>query len=106
MMSQREILTIVRGLHVGGTEGIRSFHQYLVALQYLTSDLRDVSIVLRNRKVEILITHIRRCCRRSQNRLKRPFAEAESRTDTTDCIRDKGAFAGAGVGVHGSGIWC
>jgi hypothetical protein len=43
MMSETEIMTIVVGLHVGGTEGIRSSHQYLVALQYLICDLPDVS---------------------------------------------------------------
>jgi hypothetical protein len=52
------IRTIILRLLAGGTEVFRSSHQYLVALRSLIRHLREVSIVLMNRKVAIRITRI------------------------------------------------
>jgi hypothetical protein len=59
-VAPEEIVTIILRLLVNGTEVFRSSHQYLVALRYLRRDLREVSIVLKNRKVAIrTITNLR-----------------------------------------------
>jgi hypothetical protein len=63
-VAPEEIVTIILRLLVYGTEVFRSFHQYLVALRYLRRDLREVSIVLMNRKVASRIMRIRTRCRR------------------------------------------
>jgi hypothetical protein len=52
-VAPEEIVTIILRLLVDGTEVFRSSHQYLVAFRYLIKDLRDVSTVMKNRKVAI-----------------------------------------------------
>jgi hypothetical protein len=52
-VAPEEIVTIVLRLLVDGTGVFRSSHQYLAALRYLRRDSRDVSTVLKNRKVAI-----------------------------------------------------